>query len=61
MLGLPIKTGLSGMLPSLISMIIMWALMFVTGLILTNRIIESNQTVSDIPALFHKELGPLGK
>jgi len=35
--------------------------MFVTGLILTNRIIESNQTVSDIPALFHKELGPLGK
>ena len=61
MLGLPIKTGLSGMFPSLISMIIMWALMFVTAWILTSRIIESNQTVSDIPTLFHKELGPLGK
>ncbi len=61
MLGLPIKTGLSGMFPSLISMIVMWGLMFVTAWILTSRIIESNQTVSDIPTLFHKELGPLGK
>ena len=61
MLGLPIKTGLSGMFPSLISMMVMWGLMLVTAWILTSRIIESNQTVSDIPTLFHKELGPLGK
>lgn len=60
-LGLPIKTGLSGMFPSLISMIAMWALMFVTAWILTSRIIESHRTVSDLPTLFHQELGPLGK
>jgi len=61
MLGLPIKTGLSGMFPSLISMIVMWGLMSVTAWILTTRIIESKHPVSDLPTLFQQELGPLGK
>ena len=61
MLGLPIKTGLSGMLPSLISMIIIWALMFITALIFAGGIIGSQRTVSDLPTLFQQELGPLGK
>ena len=61
MLGLPIKTGLSGMFPSLISMIVMWGLMFVTAWILTTRIIESEHRTSDFPTLFQRELGTPGK
>jgi tyrosine-specific transport protein len=61
MLGLPVKTGLSGMFPSLISMIMIWAFMFITALILTDRIIKSKLAESDLPTLFQQELGPLGK
>ena len=61
MLGLPIKTGLSGMFPSLISMIVMWGLMLVTTWILTTRIIESDHRTSDFPTLFQQELGTPGK
>lgn len=60
-LGMPIKTGLSGMFPSLISMIVMWGLMFATAWILASRIIESHRTVSDLPTLFQQELGAPGK
>ena len=61
MLGLPIKTGLSGMFPSIISMILMWGLMLVTAWILASRIIESDHTTSDLPTLFQQELGSPGK
>ena len=61
MLGLPIKTGLSGMFPSLISMMVMWGLMLVTAWILTTRIIESDHRTSDLPTLFQQELGTPGK
>jgi tyrosine-specific transport protein len=61
MLGLPIKTGLSGMFPSLISMMVMWGLMLVTTWILTTRIIESDHRTSDFPTLFQRELGTQGK
>jgi len=60
-LGMPIKTGLSGMFPSFISMIVMWGLMFATAWILASRIIESHRTVSDLPTLFQQELGVPGK
>jgi len=44
MLGLPIKTGLAGLLPSLLGMIIVWGLMLGTAWILASRIIESDHS-----------------
>ncbi len=61
MLGLPIKTGLSGMVPSLISMVMIWAAMLATSLILAGRMIESRRIEADLPTLFHQEIGPTGK
>jgi tyrosine-specific transport protein len=61
MLGLPIKTGLSGLLPSLIGMIVVCGLMLVTAWILARKIIESEHTTSDLPTLFQQELGAPGK
>jgi tyrosine-specific transport protein len=61
MLGLPIKTGLSGLLPSLLGMIVVWGLMLATAWILASRIIASDHTTSDLPTLFQQELGTPGK
>jgi tyrosine-specific transport protein len=61
MLGLPIKTGLSGLLPSLLGMIVVWGLMLGTAWILASRIIASDHTTSDLPTLFQQELGTAGK
>jgi len=61
MLGLPIKTGLSGLLPSILGMIVVWGLMLSTAWILTSRIIASDHTTSDLPTLFQQELGTSGK
>lgn len=61
MLGLPIKTGLSGLLPSLLSMLVVWGLMFSTAWILASRIIASEHTIPDLPTLFQQELGAPGK
>jgi len=61
MLGLPIKTGLAGLLPSLLGMIIVWGLMLGTAWILASRIIESDHRTSDLPTLFQQELGTPGK
>ena len=61
MLGLPIKTGLSGLFPSILAMIVVWGLMLSTAWILASRIIASDHTTSDLPTLFQQELGTPGK
>jgi len=61
MLGLPIKTGLSGLFPSLLGMIVVWGLMLGTAWILASRIIASDHATSDLPTLFQQELGTTGK
>lgn len=60
-LGLPVKTGLSGMLPSLISIIAIWGLMLIPAWILSIEIIKSQPRVSDLPTLFQQKLGNVGK
>ena len=60
-LGLPLKTGLSGTLPSLISMIAIWGLMLIPAWILSIKIIKSQPRVSDFPTLFQQKLGGVGK
>jgi hypothetical protein len=61
MLGLLIKTGLSGLVPSLLGMIVVWGLMLITAWILAGRIIASDHTTTDLPTLFQQELGTPGK
>lgn len=60
-LALPVKTGLSGILPSVVSMIIMWALMLLTGMLIANRIMRSRHESHDMPTFFLQEIGPHGK
>ena len=61
MLGLPIKTGLSGLLPSLLGMVVVWGLMLSTAWILASSLIETGLTASDLPSLFQETLGAPGK
>lgn len=60
-LGLPIKTGLAGILPSILCMAAMWMAMLATGWILVTRIINSHHATSDLATLFYQELGAPGK
>ena len=60
-LGLPINTGLAGFGLSTASMLLVWALMLGTALILSKRVLESRQEDFDLPSLFGQALGPLGK
>lgn len=60
-LGLPVKAGLAGMLPSVAAMAAIWGLMLVPAWILSIEIIRSQPLVSDLPTLFQHKLGNVGK
>ena len=60
-LGLPIKTGLAGAIPTLMGMVAVWSLMFATGWILVDRVISSGNVEADLPSLFSRELGAWAK
>jgi tyrosine-specific transport protein len=59
-LGLPIKTGLAGVLPSLIVTVAVWAVMLATGKVLADGIIASAEPI-DISTLVYRKLGIPGK
>ena len=54
MLGIPIKTGLSSLIPSLPGMIVVWGLMLGTAWILVSRIIASDHVTFDLPHFFSR-------
>ncbi|MFH2121106.1 MAG: aromatic amino acid transport family protein [Pseudomonadota bacterium] len=60
-LGLPIKTGLSGVLPSLVATSVVWVVMLGTGWILARGVIASNDRTIDISTLVHQKLGFSGR
>jgi len=60
-LALPVKTGLSGIMPSLAGIFLMWILMLSTAIILSGQKSLSESTTSDLPTFFQKELGTAGK
>ena len=61
-LGLPINTGLAGLIPSFIAMVAGGGMMFLTALILGNQAKKSEgQEAFDYPSLYEKFLGPIGK
>jgi len=62
-LALPIKTGLSGYIPTACAIILIWAIMYFTALIIAKRITVSEKLSKtfDIPSFFNDELGSIGK
>lgn len=60
-LALPVKTGLSGLIPSLVGIVLMWAFMLSTAMILAAQPALSESETSDLPTFFQRELGTAGK
>ena len=60
-LALPVKTGLSGFMPSLAGIFLMWILMLSTAIILSGQKSLSESATADLPTFFQKELGTAGK
>ncbi len=60
-LAVPIKTGLSGFIPSVVGIILMWALMLSTAIILAGQKSLTESETSDLPTFFQRELGTGGK
>ena len=60
-LGLPIKTGLAGVLPSFTATIAVWGIMLGTGLVLARGIMASHDRTIDISTLVYQKLGLPGR
>ena len=60
-LATPVIIGLSGLVPALMGTIATWFLMTISALIISNQKIFSEDNTSDLPALYHKELGAWGR
>jgi tyrosine-specific transport protein len=60
-LGLPIKTGLAGVLPSFAATIAVWGVMLGTGLIVARGIMASDDRSIDISTLVQRKLGLPGR
>lgn len=60
-LGLPVKTGLAGVLPSFVATLVVWVVMLGTGWILARGVIASNDRTIDISTLVHQKLGLAGR
>ncbi len=60
-LGIPIKTGPAGLLPSLLGLVGVWLLMLASGWVLALRLMARAQSAPDLPSLYHQELGSWGK
>ncbi len=60
-LALPIQTGLSGLIPSLAGIVLMWILMLSTAFIIAGQKSLTESATADLPTFFQKELGTAGK
>ncbi|MDZ7760129.1 MAG: aromatic amino acid transport family protein [Desulfovermiculus sp.] len=60
-LAIPIQTGLAGLLPAVIGIILVWLAMLCAGLILAGSLITYPLQDTDLPSLFQNELGTIGK
>ena len=60
-LALPIQTGLSGLIPSLAGIFLMWILMLSTAFIIAGQKSLTESATADLPTFFQKELGTAGK
>jgi len=60
-LALPINTGLAGLFPSLIGLVLTSAAMYYSSVILSREAVERQQSTFNYPSLYHHYLGAAGK
>ena len=60
-LGLPVQTGLAGIVPSMILMLVVWLFMLATGWIIARHVTHSDNPHEDFGTLFSRSLGLPGK
>ncbi len=60
-LGLPIQTGLAGLLPTFIAMILVWVMLLISAYFIADIYLESETYDADIPELLERPLGWFGK
>ncbi|MDD5281989.1 MAG: aromatic amino acid transport family protein [Candidatus Omnitrophica bacterium] len=60
-LGLPIKTGMAGLLPSLAGILVISCAMFITAFILAKESTATHQEVFHYPSMYQKYFGSIGK
>ncbi len=60
-LGLPLELGLSGFIPALISLIIVWCLMLAVGWTYLYKFMNSKNEITDYAQLYQQELGSWAK
>ena len=60
-LALPIKTGIAGIVPSLLSIFSVWILMLCTATVFIYKFTHPKERSRDYPTLFQAELGSKGK
>jgi tyrosine-specific transport protein len=58
-LALPVKAGLSGFIPALSAVCVIWFLMLVSAFIILKRL-PQHQKHFDIPSFYHREIGRMG-
>ncbi len=59
-LGLPIQTGLAGMLPTLLAMLSVWFIMLIVGYFIADIYLDGDKDKADIPELLERPLGWFG-
>ena len=62
-LGLPIQTGMAGVIPSVIGTLWVWVLLTLTAFIITDRFLQEgdSEIAQDFPTIFKKDFGIVGK
>lgn len=60
-LALPVNTGLAGFVPSLVSIVVLGAAMFMSAMVLVREAIRSGEETFNYPSLYHNYLGGFGK
>jgi tyrosine-specific transport protein len=60
-LGLPIKTGVAGFLPSLAGTFMISCAMFLTAMVLARESVSTHQEVFHYPSMYRQYFGPFGK
>ena len=60
-LGLPIQTGIAGVIPSVFATLGIWILLTITAFIITDRFVMESDSVGDFPTVFRKDFGIVGK
>ncbi len=60
-LGLPIKTGLAGFIPSVTGIVLVGCAMFFTAMVLAGESVSTHQEVFHYPSMYRQYFGPFGK